>query len=217
MLALEVVGGDPVNCACPWCGCTDRDRHLLLYLRATGLIESFRGSRILHLAPEAHLPAILERENPELYVRTDLMKGLTIDLQSDLTCLPFEDGSFDIFIANHVLEHVLDLSTCLREIARVLAPGGFAVLQTPYSPVLTRTFRDPAITTESMRFHAYGQEDHERLFGSDIFRLIAEHGFKADIRHHDSELQGTDAKEMGVNVREPLFLFWKQDQPSPPS
>lgn len=38
--------------------------------------------------------------------------------------LPFPAGSFDVVIANSVLEHVTDLEACFREVARVLAPGG---------------------------------------------------------------------------------------------
>jgi SAM-dependent methyltransferase len=38
--------------------------------------------------------------------------------------LPFPAGSFDLVIANSVLEHVIDIDACFREVARVLSPGG---------------------------------------------------------------------------------------------
>ena len=50
------------------------------------------------------------------------------------TTLPFEDGSFDIVVSNHVVEHVGERSDQLghlREIARVLRDGGVAYLATP--------------------------------------------------------------------------------------
>jgi SAM-dependent methyltransferase len=50
------------------------------------------------------------------------------------TRLPFGDGSFDIVVSNHVVEHVGergDQLRHLREIARVLGDGGFAYLATP--------------------------------------------------------------------------------------
>jgi SAM-dependent methyltransferase len=50
------------------------------------------------------------------------------------TRLPFDDGSFDIVVSNHVVEHVGgrgDQLGHLREIARVLREGGIAYLATP--------------------------------------------------------------------------------------
>jgi len=40
-------------------------------------------------------------------------------------CIPFGDAEFDVVLSNQVMEHVEDLETVTREIARVLKPGGF--------------------------------------------------------------------------------------------
>lgn len=45
--------------------------------------------------------------------------------------LPFEDNSFDKVLFEDVLEHVDDETGTLREIKRVLRPGGLLVLSTP--------------------------------------------------------------------------------------
>lgn len=48
-----------------------------------------------------------------------------------LTSLPFPDGSFDRVVVIDVHEHVREVAPVNREIARVLAPGGLAIVTTP--------------------------------------------------------------------------------------
>jgi SAM-dependent methyltransferase len=50
---------------------------------------------------------------------------------ADMRNLPFEDGLFDSVLAAHSVEHVPDPDAVLAEVARVLRPGGTAILTTP--------------------------------------------------------------------------------------
>jgi SAM-dependent methyltransferase len=50
---------------------------------------------------------------------------------ADLTHIPFADHVFGAVLSNCVLEHVPDLAAGLREIARVLKPGGRLVFTVP--------------------------------------------------------------------------------------
>jgi SAM-dependent methyltransferase len=49
---------------------------------------------------------------------------------ADLIRLPFPDGYFDAIVCGWVLEHLLDPRPGLRELARVLAPGGKVLILT---------------------------------------------------------------------------------------
>jgi SAM-dependent methyltransferase len=44
--------------------------------------------------------------------------------------LPFDDGSVDVVHSNQVIEHLPGTDQFMREIRRVLAPGGYAVVST---------------------------------------------------------------------------------------
>jgi ubiquinone/menaquinone biosynthesis C-methylase UbiE len=46
------------------------------------------------------------------------------------SALPFGDGAFDVVSANMVVEHLEDPGTTLREVRRVLAPGGIFLFHT---------------------------------------------------------------------------------------
>jgi ubiquinone/menaquinone biosynthesis C-methylase UbiE len=46
--------------------------------------------------------------------------------------LPYESSCFDAVVSTDVLEHVLDLNVAVREMLRVLRPGGLLVVRVPY-------------------------------------------------------------------------------------
>ena len=63
-------------------------------------------------------------------------KGLGTVRQGDVCRMPFADGSFDLILATDVIEHVDDDMQALKEIARVLAPTGRALITVPAFPSL---------------------------------------------------------------------------------
>jgi SAM-dependent methyltransferase len=205
--AFQVVGSDLDNYLCPVCGCHDRERHLLFYLRQTRFLDRLRGSAILHFAPEGRLTSFIEMAGPIRYVLADLFPSRPGVERIDLLDIPYAPGTFDFVIANHVLEHVSDDLKALSEVRRVLKPGGHAILQTPYSNLLEHMFCDPGVKSEADRLQVYGQEDHVRLYGRDIFQRFASVGFISRVAEHAQVLAGFDAARFGVNVNEPFFLF----------
>ncbi len=60
-------------------------------------------------------------------------EGEPIDYFYDGKSLPFPDASFDSVLTTEVLEHIFNPDEALREIARVLRPGGRMLLTCPFS------------------------------------------------------------------------------------
>ena len=52
--------------------------------------------------------------------------------EGDVYRLPFRSGSFDAAVASEILEHLEKPREALSEIARVVRPGGWIVVSTPY-------------------------------------------------------------------------------------
>jgi SAM-dependent methyltransferase len=211
MIMMETVGSDLSIYGCPHCGCNDRDRHLWLYMLAAGLPEQLAGARILHLAPELSLEPRLHSCKPAQYVRGDLFPARAGITRVNAEAMPFEDASFDLIIANHLLEHVSQPERALAEFVRCLAPGGMLIAQTPYAPRLKHTFEVGNSTTEEFRKLFYGQEDHVRLFGGDIAHYFSEAGLRGDLLTHEQLLGDMDALEFGCNRHEPFFAFSKPE------
>lgn len=85
--------------------------------------------------------------------------------------LPFRDGAFAVVHASHVLEHLQDLSQSLREIHRVLAPGGYLVARVPYGlESLYNPFHRHAFNEISVQAFVQSESDAER--GISRWRLV---------------------------------------------
>lgn len=57
-------------------------------------------------------------------------------IQFDLTQCPLEDGSVDGVVLLNVLEHIENDTAALRQLHRILKPGGVMVLEVPAGPAL---------------------------------------------------------------------------------
>ena len=57
-------------------------------------------------------------------------RGIDV-VRADLNApLPYADASFDVVCSNQVIEHLADTDTFVREVFRILKPGGYAVTST---------------------------------------------------------------------------------------
>lgn len=61
-------------------------------------------------------------------------------VRADVALLPFRDDSVDALVAGEIFEHIQDLEDCIREIGRVLRPGGVVVFDTINATRFARFF-----------------------------------------------------------------------------
>ncbi len=96
------------------------------------------------------------KEVREGWTLVNIQPGPGVDVVADCRELSmFADATAKEIYASHVLEHLSyqnELDQALREMRRVLQPGGLLYLSTPDFESLCRMFLDPQLTTEQ-RFH----------------------------------------------------------------
>ncbi len=124
----------------------------------------------------------------------DALPGSHVDHVGNAADLSrFADDTFDALYASHVLEHFgyqRELPQVLREWRRVLAPGGMLYISVPDIGVLSRMFRDAALSADEhfmvMRMMFGGQttayDFHKAGYDEAILRrVLTEAGF-SDVR-----------------------------------
>jgi SAM-dependent methyltransferase len=161
------------NCICPNCGSRERHRLTWLFLNRHSDLFDGRPKRMLHVAAERSLARRLSRVPGLAYLTADLSSP-TAMLQMDIMDIQFPEDSFDVILCSHVLEHVDDDRQAMREFARVLKPGGWALLLVPIS--VEATFEDPSITDPALRKRLFGHPEHVRQYGMDFADRLAEAG-----------------------------------------
>jgi SAM-dependent methyltransferase len=99
-------------------------------------------------------------------IRWCASKGLGPVRLGSVEDMPFEDRSFDLVLATDIIEHVDDDRLALAEIARVLAPGGTALITVPAFPVLWG--RQDDVSLHRRRYRMAGLLDLLRASGFSV-------------------------------------------------
>jgi SAM-dependent methyltransferase len=160
----NVIAGYGKDIICPNCVSNARERLVIAMLQHHVNIDN---KKILHLSPEKNVYQYLKSKSQ--VVTADLVPSFykNIDKQinkEDATAFSFADQSFDVVIANHVLEHIPDDLKAMSEIYRILKKGGGAILQVPYSETISQTIEEPLIDNPARQSELFGQKDHVRIY-----------------------------------------------------
>jgi SAM-dependent methyltransferase len=116
--------------------------------------------------------------------------------------LPFVDGAFDLIVSLWVLEHLSDPAAVMREVHRVLKPGGHFVFVTPNmrNPLMLANRIGKALPSLQRRLvpRVYGREE------ADTFRVQYRANTVGAIRTH-AQTSGLQVYDLRV-VPDPTYL-----------
>lgn len=114
--------------SCPQCYGVDRDRLYALFFRKliTERKETFfKNVSLLNIAPSAPLQKFIDFCLGEIQSETMDLFMEDVDYKADIQDMwQIGDNTYDFWICSHVLEHVRDDRKALKELYRILKPGG---------------------------------------------------------------------------------------------
>lgn len=161
---------------CPFCGSLSRNRRLLKLLEESNDIKG----NVLHFSPSRNLYRNLKKRKSITYFSTDFEGEFLADHQFDITNIDQPDGTFDLILCYHILEHVDDDIKAISELYRVLTHCGKIYLQTPFKE--GDIYEDKSITQPKDRKYHFGQEDHVRIYSvKGLKQRLMNNGFDVEV------------------------------------
>ncbi|MFO8023203.1 MAG: class I SAM-dependent methyltransferase [Perlabentimonas sp.] len=189
------------------------ERHRLLWLYLKERTNFFTDQlKVLHIAPEYCFIKRFENLKNIEYVTADLISPWA-KVKLDVQDMPFTNSSFDVVLCNHVLEHVPNDQKSMRELYRVMKPGGFGIFQVPIDTSLNKTYEDSNITSPEMREKHFGQRDHLRLYGKDYPERLRDAGFIVTEDDFVKTLPEEMTKRYALPLNEVIYLCVKPITP----
>lgn len=207
---FKVIGAGRRNVDCPFCSSSDRDRLVFHYLETHFGESSNRNKSVLHVAPEKPIWKRWGNWGVQATGIDKRTKGYKFTyhktvLHADITEIPFENSHFDLIVCNHVLEHIPDESSAIKELHRVLRTGGQAILQVPFSPIRTQKRVNSKFFNRRKRINWVGQHDHVRLYANEPWNDWLPYGF----RFLPFEIDRDTRMNYHMHPEEPLILLQK--------
>jgi SAM-dependent methyltransferase len=199
--------------SCPACDASDRERLFMLYLdRIAPSLDPGRRHRLVEFAPSPTLRRKLTR-HPRLEYRSADLYRRSVDDRIDIADMAYQDESVDIFICSHILEHVPQDRNAMRELHRVLKPGGFGIVMVPLINGVDSTDEDLSLTSREERNVRYGDGDHVRQYGIRDFRdRLEAASFQVELLGRD--FFGAEAfRKAGIADDSVLYVVRKAGRP----
>ena len=143
------------------------------------------------------------------YTTFDLNSPLA-EVHGDITKLPFKENTFDYILCNHVLEHIENDNLAMKELFRVMKPGGHGIVQVPMQPNRLMTYEDFSITDPKKRVKQFGQYDHVRWYGrDDYFTRLVDVGFTTQKVRVNEFFSNEEINRYGLDVNEIIPVIQK--------
>lgn len=161
---------------CPICRALPRHRILAVWCEKN--MERLRNKDILYFAAEQSMLRWMKRNSISV-TTADLYAAA--DLKLDIQDMRLSDASYDVVIANHVLEHVDDYKKALLEIWRILKPSGFLICSFPMDSQIEFVDEEEGEMSTEARIQRFGQHDHKRVFGMRAEELLREAGYTVEV------------------------------------
>jgi len=190
------------NGRCPACRCATRTRTLWWYLQREA--PDAHQLRILHFAPEAPLERQLRGRSSRQYQTCDL-RSPGVDHKVDIQRLPFLDGSYDLLLCSHVLEHIPDDRAAMRELRRVCSANGRVLIMVPMNPHAP-TVEDLSDLPPTERKRRFGEIDHLREYGTDFCEMLAAAGLEVHVFEPGVEIDASQRLRHGLALDQKIFV-----------
>jgi SAM-dependent methyltransferase len=163
---------------------------------------------VLDVAPWWSFGRNLSKAKNIQYVGVDLdPRTPFVSVAGNLTQLPIASSYFDAVICIHVLEHVDNDRQAMKEIYRVVKPGGWAIVTVPILPD-EPTREDPSVTLPEEREKLFGEKGHVRFYGIDIRDRLEAAGFHVTIERADN-IDESSRQKHGLRPDENIFFCEK--------
>ena len=194
------------NAQCRGCGSLERYRWLHIWLKRKTDIY-IKRNRLLEVAPNSSLYHAFKKHHNIDYWAVNISYEALTDVTADLCRLPFRDSMFDFIILMQILEHVKEETKALLECHRILKPQGRCIITVPIDTNRMETIMNPHLSSTE-RLDCYGQEDHIRIYGTDISDKLNSTGFGNIMRvAPDTVLSEHEMKSYSIKTSYPFHDY----------